>query len=79
MTYGYSQKLVDANKKADADSLGVALGRFCIAKEITATQVAAELGVSRMTVYNWFWGEFTPSPAYAGQIERFMARHKKHK
>ena len=79
MSYGYSQKLVDANSKADAESLGVALGRFCIAKEITATQVAVELGVSRMTVYNWFWGEFIPSPAYAGQIERFMARHKKRK
>jgi DNA-binding XRE family transcriptional regulator len=79
MTYGYSQKLVDANKKADADSLGVALGRFCIEREITATQVAVELGVSRMTVYNWFWGEFTPSPTYAEQIERFMVRHKKRK
>jgi hypothetical protein len=41
--------------------------------------VAVELGVSRMTVYNWFWGEFTPSPTYAEQIERFMARHKKRK
>jgi hypothetical protein len=79
MTYGYSQKLVDANKKADADSLGVALGRFCIEREITATQVAVELGVSRMTVYNWFWGEFAPSPTYSEQIERFMARHKKRK
>jgi hypothetical protein len=79
MTYGYSQKLVEANKKADAESLGVALGRFCIAREITATRVAVELGVSRMTVYNWFWGAFTPSPTHAEQIERFMARHKKHK
>jgi hypothetical protein len=79
MTYGYSQKLVEANKKADAESLGVALGRFCIAREITATRVAVELGVSRMTVYNWFWGAFTPSSTHAEQIERFMARHKKHK
>ena len=79
MSYGYSQKLVDANSKADAESLGVALGRFCIEREITATKVAKELGVSRMTVYNWFWGEFAPSPAYSGQIERFMARHKKRK
>jgi hypothetical protein len=79
MTYGYSQKLVEANKKANADSLGVALGRFCIERGITATQVSVELGVSRMTVYNWFWGEFTPSPTYAEQIERFMARNKKRK
>ena len=79
MGYGYSQSLVLANKEADAKSLGVALGRFCIEREITATAVARELGVSRMTVYNWFWGEFAPSPAYSEQIERFMARHKKRK
>lgn len=79
MTYGYSQKLVEANLKADDESLGVALGRFCIEREITATKVAKELGVSRMTVYNWFWGEHIPSPSYSEQIERFMARYKKHK
>jgi predicted transcriptional regulator len=41
-------------------------------------KVAEALGVSRTTVYNWFVGEFTPSPDHSEQIERFMARHKKH-
>lgn len=78
MTYGYSQSLVAANKKANAKSLGVALGRFCVVRGIPATKVAGALGVSRTTVYNWFVGEFTPSPDHSEQIERFMARHKKH-
>jgi AcrR family transcriptional regulator len=78
MTYGYSQSLAEANKKADAKSLGVALGRFCIVRGIPATGVAEALGVSRTTVYNWFVGEFAPSPSHSEQIERFMARHKKH-
>jgi hypothetical protein len=29
-----------------------------------------------MTVYNWFWGEFAPSPNYSEQIERFMGTTK---
>jgi AcrR family transcriptional regulator len=78
MTYGYSQSLAEANKKADVKSLGVALGRFCIVRGISATKVAEALGVSRTTVYNWFVGEFTPSLDHNEQIERFMARHKKH-
>jgi transposase len=61
MSYGYSQSLVDANKKADIKSLGVALGRLCIKHGVPVSEVAQELGVSRATVYNWFWG--TTSPA----------------
>ena len=56
MSYGYSQSLVDANKKANAKSLGVALGRLCIKHGVPVTEVAKELEVSRMAVYNWFWG-----------------------
>ena len=73
MSYGYSQKLVDANAKADAESLGVALGRFCIDREITATAVAKELGVSRMTVYNWFCGVSNPSPRHSHAIQALLA------
>jgi len=35
--------------------------------------------VSRMTVYNWFWGESTPSRENSEQIKLFMARYKEHK
>ena len=46
MTYGYSQSLVTANKKAVGKSPGVALGRVCISIGISESQVSAILGVS---------------------------------
>jgi predicted transcriptional regulator len=52
---------------------------MCIELGIPATRVAEELGVSRMTVYNWFWGESTPSRENSEQIKLFMARYKEHK
>lgn len=61
MSYGYSQSLVEANKKANIKSLGVALGRLCIKRGVSVSEVAQELGVSRATVYNWFWGITSPS------------------
>ena len=53
MSIGYSQRLVNANKKASVKSLGVALG-------IPVAFVAEQLGVSRATIYNWFWGSNIP-------------------
>lgn len=79
MSYGYSQSLVEANKHADATSLGVALGRLCIERGIPVTKVAGIFKVSRATVYNWFWGQVTPNPTHNELIERFIARHKKRK
>ena len=79
MTYGYSHNLVEANKNADSESLGVAFGRMCIELGIPATRVAEELGVSRMTVYNWFWGESVPSRSNSEQIKLLMARYENHK
>jgi transposase len=79
MSYGYSQSLVEANKNADATSLGVALGRLCIERGIPVTEVAGVFKVSRATVYNWFWGQVTPNRSHNELIERFIARHKKRK
>lgn len=58
---GYSTRIIDANKQASADSLGVLLGRYCISREISATEVAEYFGVSRMTIYKWFTGESLPN------------------
>ena len=77
MTYGYSQSLVYANKKASVKSLGVALGRVCIAKNISVSAVAEHFGVSRMTVYNWFKGDSTPDLTMHTPIERYIASRKK--
>lgn len=74
MSYGYSQRLIVANRKADAKSSGVRLGRFCIAQDIPVTQVAGELGVSRATVYNWFTGDCSPTRELCDRIEEWMTQ-----
>lgn len=60
MSYGYSNRLVELNNKADDRLLGVRLGRVCIAKDIPVSDVAIQLGVTRQTVYNWFCGVNAP-------------------
>jgi hypothetical protein len=77
MSYGYSQRLVFANQKADVNSLGVALGRLCIERNIPVNEVAENLGVSRATIYNWFWGASAPSKQHSELIVSFMRQHKK--
>lgn len=77
MSYGYSQSLAYANKKASAKSLGVALGRLCIAQGISVSAVANAFGVSRMTIYNWFKGDSRPHPALASEIRRYIETHSK--
>ena len=77
MSQGYTLSLAYANKKANAKNPGVALGRFCIDRNIPVSQVASELGVSRMAVYNWFSGVSWPSQGHIDAIERFTGRYKK--
>lgn len=72
MSYGYSQRLVDANTNADDSSLGVYLGSRCIALGISVKDVADRLGVSRATVYNWFWGSVAPSAGHADKINKYL-------
>jgi transcriptional regulator with XRE-family HTH domain len=78
MTYGYSQSLVQANKKASIKSLGVALGRACIRANISVSQIAQDFGVSRMTIYNWFKGDREPHPSYAQAIADYITYTKAH-
>ena len=78
MSYGYSQRLIEANKTA-GDSLGVVLGRFCIEREISVNEIAEYLGVSRATIYNWFWGTHTPAREHGDHISLIIRQHKKRK
>ena len=60
MSYGYSNRLIELNKKADDTLLGVQLGRVCIERDVPVSDVAVHLGVSRQTIYNWFCGVNAP-------------------
>ena len=77
MSYGYSQSLARVNKEASAKSLGVALGRMCIAQGISVQTVADKFGVSRMTIYNWFKGITKPNAAITDEVQRYINTHKK--
>jgi transcriptional regulator with XRE-family HTH domain len=68
MIYGYSARLIDLNKKADARLLGVRLGRVCMKNNVPVSQVATKLGVSRQTIYNWFCGTHSPKPTVGRQV-----------
>ena len=59
---------MDANAKADTTNLGVLLGRYCIGRDISAVEIAAKIGVSKMTIYRWFTGEWEPRPRYGDKI-----------
>ena len=72
MSYGYSQRLVDANNNADVSSRGVYLGSRCMKLGISVSEVADRLGVSRATVYNWFWGSVTPSAGHTDKINKYL-------
>jgi hypothetical protein len=76
MSYGYSQRLVDLNKRADKKLLGVILGRACIEAESPVRTIADHLGVSRATVYNWFTGLCDPHPRYHAAINKLLKRLK---
>jgi AcrR family transcriptional regulator len=76
MSYGYSSMLVERNRKADRRHLGVALGRKCIALNMPVSEVADKLGVSRMTIYNWFTGAHDPQEFYTSAITEFLKKLK---
>lgn len=72
MSYGYSSRLIELNKKADKKNIGVMLGKRCIACDISVVQVSKMLNVSRMTVYNWFAGTHKPQVAYMQAIKDIL-------
>lgn len=73
MSYGYSLRLAELNEQADEQSLGVRLGRVCIAKNIPVADVAERLGVSRQTIYNWFSGATEPQGDSVSLVGEYLA------
>jgi DNA-binding XRE family transcriptional regulator len=78
MSYGYSAKTIQLNKRADSSGLGVALGRAAIKLGISVADVAATLRVSRQTVYNWFVGAYTPKDSVTKDVTRLLNSFNKH-
>lgn len=69
-TFGTARKL----KAADGALLGVRLGRLCVRKDVPVSKVAAELGVTRQAVYNWFRGAVPISSRYVPLVKKLIVR-----
>lgn len=72
MSVGYSLRIVELNRSADEELLGVKLGRVCIHNNMPVSVLAARLGVSRQTAYNWFVGASKPSLNTKIKIEALL-------
>jgi transcriptional regulator with XRE-family HTH domain len=70
---GYSIRVAEAIKGADSNLLGVQLGRACLARDISVSAVAAELKVTRQTVYHWFLGLSEPRIGVRDAIQTYLA------
>ena len=52
----YSQRVINAVGDADPALLGNQLGRWAVYRDFPVAKVAKALGVTRQTVYNWYFG-----------------------
>ena len=77
MSYGYSQSLVTTVLNAETEHLGVTLGKHCVKLGIPVAEIANSLGVSRATVYNWFWGLNAPHAKHEKPIQDFICASRK--
>ena len=77
MSYGYSQSLVTTILNAETEHLGVTLGKHCVKLGIPVAEIANSLGVSRATVYNWFWGLNAPHAKHEKPIQDFIRASRK--
>ena len=65
---GYSKKIISVNKEASEKSIGVQLGRYCISRDISVSEIADYFKVTRMTIYGWFDGTWIPSLKHKEKI-----------
>lgn len=79
MSRGYSQQLVEANRRASKKSIGVVLGRECVRTNTTVVSLADKLGVSRTTIYKWFVGTCIPREKHETAINALILRLQKRK
>jgi hypothetical protein len=57
---GHSLKLVEAIRGGDPSDPVIKLGKYCIDHHVPVSDVAKYFGVSKLTIYNWFFGKMKP-------------------
>lgn len=72
-TLGFKQKVLNA----DQEKVGVQYAIKFIEEGISVETVANNVGMSRMTIYNWFVGRTSPNEKQVAQLEELLQEHTK--
>lgn len=67
----YSQKTIEKINDAPR-TLGTELGQWAVRRDVSMQRIAAVVGASRQTIYNWFTGMTEVTPAYKERVEKVI-------
>jgi DNA-binding phage protein len=70
---GYSITLSKRINKA-SNTVGGALGVIAVRKELSVAYIAEKIGVSRTCIYDWFTGQYDPSPDNLKRLQRLLGK-----
>lgn len=73
---GYSSALVELVNQRDPSEVVTRFAKLCIARGISASEVAAHFHVSRVTVYAWFKGASRPRPAHEENMRSYLVKYE---
>lgn len=67
----YSQKIIEKINEAPS-TLGTELGKWAVRRDVSMKRIAAIVGASRQTIYNWFTGVTEVTPSYKERVEEVI-------
>ena len=76
---GYDSLFIRKVEEADQNPAVLALADVCIERSVPVTEVAAALGVTRATIYNWMTGKTVPHPRYLALMPKITTRFLRRK
>lgn len=71
-TRGFMSTFVTTITNADPNKIGTKLGKFMLDHNISATEIAKRLGVTRATVYYICQSKFYPRPELESRINELI-------
>jgi len=80
MARPYSERFLLDLHKADPTRIGVQLGKVCVKANLPTSYVAEVFDVSRMSIHNWFRGQYVREKNYEriakfiGQVDKALER-----
>lgn len=73
---GYSSLFLQQVKAGDRKSPVTKYALACIKREMSITEIAFRMGVTRATVYNWFMGKTVPRDYYLTRMQTQLNQWK---